>query len=402
MLTANYLMNVAEPMVELWSQIECDIIQDISRRIAKNAGQLTETASWQIAKARELGILQSDVADTVAKASAASQKEVRALVLSACEEALAFDDRIYVEAGFKPLPITQSQALMDVVNAGITKTNGLMRNFTNTTATGAVRAFETGLDRAYMQVISGAFSYDEALRTVIRDLARKGIDRVAYPSGSSIHMDAAARRALLTGLNQTTAQLQLARMDELDTHLIETTSHAGARPSHAQWQGGIYWRGKKVSGYENFEDSTGYGTGDGLCGWNCYHSFFPYFEGISQRAYHRSPARLRGKTNDQMYEESQKQRYYERKIRESRRECAAYSAAKDAATDPQAKASLERMFQQASVLLKKREAALNDFCTETNRTKLPDRVMVPAFNRSVSSRAVWANRKAQRGKHGKK
>ena len=52
MLTANYLMNVAEPMVELWSQIECDIIQDISRRIAKNAGQLTETASWQIAKAR--------------------------------------------------------------------------------------------------------------------------------------------------------------------------------------------------------------------------------------------------------------------------------------------------------------------------------------------------------------
>ena len=402
MLTANYLMNVAEPMVELWSQVECDIIQDIARRIAKNGGQLTETASWQIVKARELGILQSDVADTVAKASASSQKEVRALVLSACEEALAFDDRIYTEAGLKPLPITQSEALMDVVNAGIAKTNGLMRNFTNTTATSAVKVFEDCLDRAYMQTVSGAFSYDEALRTVIRDLARKGIDRIVYPSGSSIHMDAAARRALVTGLNQTTAQLQLARMDELDTHLIETTSHAGARPSHSKWQGGVFWRGKKVSGYANFEEATGYGTGDGLCGWNCYHSFFPFFEGISQRAYHRSPSRLRGKTNDQMYEESQFQRTLERRIRESRRECAAYSAALAVSTEPQSRASLEQMFQQASVLLKKREAALNEYCAKTHRTKLPDRIWVPTFNRSVSARAVWANKRAQRGKHGKK
>lgn len=393
MLTPDYLMNVAEPMVEIWSQVECDIIQDIARRIVKNGGEMTETASWQILKARELGILQTDISRTLAKATQLTEKQTRKMVVAACEEALAFDDAIYIEAGYAPLPLAQSEALMDVVNAGVRKTQGLMTNFTNTTAATATQAFEHGLDRAYMQVISGAFSYDTALRNAVRDLARKGVERIVYPSGSSIHMDAAARRALLTGLNQTTAELQLARMDELDTHLVEVTSHAGARPTHAEWQGQVYWYRERVKGYENLEDATGYGHGDGLCGWNCYHSFFPYFEGLSSRVFERDPAARLGKSNDQVYEESQKQRYHERRIREARRECAAYAAARDAAKDPELKASLDNTFQEAAVRLKRREAALDDFLDQTGRTKLKDRLAVYGYDRSVSAKTMWAVKK---------
>lgn len=390
MLTPNYLMNVAEPLVELWSQVECDIIQDIARRVAKNGGMMTATADWQTLKARELGILQTDISKTLAKATRLSEKETYKMVVTACENALAFDDAIYIKAGYAPIPLAQSAALMDVVNAGVRKTQGLMYNFTNTTAQTATQAFERCLDLAYMQVISGAFSYDTALRNTVRELAQQGIERIVYPSGSSIHMDAAARRALLTGLNQTTAELQLARMDELDTHLVEVTSHAGARPTHAEWQGQVYWYRERVKGYENLEDATGYGHGDGLCGWNCYHSFFPYFEGLSSRAFERDPAARLGKSNDQVYEESQKQRYYERTIRAARRECAAYSAARDAAADPESKTALNNLFQESAVRLKRREAALDAFLEETNRTKLPDRLAVPSYNRSVSSQAAWA------------
>lgn len=386
-------MNVAEPMVELWSQVECDIIQDVARRLVKNGGQMTATANWQILKAREMGILQTDISKTLAKATRMTQKETHAMVVSACEEALAFDDAIYIKAGYAPIPLAQSAALMDVVNAGIRKTNGLMTNFTNTTAATATKAFENALDRAYLQVISGAFSYDTALRNAVRDLARKGVERIVYPTGSSIHMDAAARRALLTGLNQTAAELQIARMDELGTHLVEVTSHAGARPTHAQWQGQVYWHKERVKGYENLEDATGYGHGDGLCGWNCYHSFFPYFEGISSRVFERDPAARLGKPNDQVYEESQRQRYYERTIREVRRECAAYSAAKKAASDPDIASALDNMFQEAAVRLKRREAALDSFLEKTGRTKLPDRLAVYGFDRSTSAKAVWAAKK---------
>ena len=318
MLTANYLMNVAEPMVDLWAQVEDDIIADISRRLAKNAGTMTETAKWQALKAREMGILQTDIASTVSRITGQSQKETYGLIVQACQKALAYDDALYMKHGLSPIPLAQSAALQDVIMAGCRKTNGLMRNFTRTLADTASKAFENAMDRAWLQVNTGAFSYTEALNRAIRDLSAQGIQKIAYPSGHVDRMDVAARRALITGLNQTTAELQLARMDELQTDLIEVSSHAGARPTHAIWQGQVYQktgRGK----YENFYDETGYGTGDGLCGWNCYHSFFPYFEGMSHQAFERDPSARLGKSNDQMYEESQRQRALERRIRDSRR-----------------------------------------------------------------------------------
>ena len=95
--------------------------------------------------------------------------------------------------------------------------------------------------------------------------------------------------------------LQLARMEEMDCEFVEVTAHEGARPTHAVWQGRVYHRGGAVvqdgERYEDFETATGYGTGPGLCGWNCRHNFYPFYPGVSgcSPPYARTGARLSGK-----------------------------------------------------------------------------------------------------------
>ncbi len=393
MLTPAYLMDVPEMLVDIWAQLEQDIVGDIARRLVKT-NSITASAGWQIQKLRDMRIMQEDIAREVARLSARSQKEVAQLVTQACKDGLKYDDAIYDKMGLTPTPIAASQALKDIIQAGIRKTNGLMVNFTNTTANTATRAFENALDRAYMQVQSGAFSYEGALSRVIKDLGAQGIEKIAYPTGHVDHMDVAARRALLTGLNQTTAELQLARMDEMGCDLVEVTSHSGARPSHAEWQGQVYSRSGRTHGYDSF-DVTGYGSGDGLCGWNCYHNFFPYFDGLSTRTFERDPAARLGKSNEQVYDESQQQRQYERGVRDAKRECVALNTAAQATNDPELQASLASQFTGASVKLKRREAQLNAYCEQTNRTRLREREAAYGFNQSVSSKAVWANKKAQ-------
>ena len=83
--------------------------------------------------------------------------------------------------------------------------------------------------------------------------------------------------------------LQLARMEEMDYEFVEVTAHEGARPTHVVWQGRFYHRGGAVvqdgERYEDFEAAAGYGTGPGLCGWNCRHNFYPFYPGISVRNY---------------------------------------------------------------------------------------------------------------------
>ena len=52
--------------------------------------------------------------------------------------------------------------------------------------------------------------------------------------------------------------------------------------------------------------------------------------------------------------------------------------------DPALKARYDAEFSHAAKLLKKREAVLNDFCEQTDRKKLVDRLQVDGYNRSVS------------------
>ena len=77
-----------------------------------------------------------------------------------------------------------------------------IENLVRTTANAAQSEFISACDLAYMQVSSGAFDYNTAIRHAV-DSAAKGGLRVRYPTGWSDHLDVAVRRAVLTSVNQT-------------------------------------------------------------------------------------------------------------------------------------------------------------------------------------------------------
>lgn len=154
--------------------------------------------------------------------------------------------------------------------------------------------------------------------------------------------------------------LQLARMEEMDCEFVEVTAHEGARPTHAVWQGRVYHRGGAVvqdgERYEDFEAATGYGTGPGLCGWNCRHNFYPFYPGISVRNY--TDERLAeldarnipyGGGLYTRYEITQMQRALERRVRKAKRRYLAETAAGVDASQSAAKPKAAR--QQLSAFL---------------------------------------------------
>ena len=151
--------------------------------------------------------------------------------------------------------------------------------------------------------------------------------------------------------------LQLARVtEEMDGVCGPPT----ARPTHAVWQGRVYHRGGAVvqdgERYEDFETATGYGTGPGLCGWNCRHNFYPFYPGISVRNY--TDERLAeldarnipyGGGLYTRYEIAQMQRAQERRVRKYKRRYLAETAAGVDASQSAAKLKAAR--QQLSAFL---------------------------------------------------
>lgn len=206
------------------------------------------------------------------------------------------------------------------------------------------RAYQWALDSALIQVQSGAINYNQAISEAVRQLAESGLKTVEYSSGHVDSLDVAVRRAVMSGVNQINAQYREQSVDYLETDLVECTAHSGARDTgtgpanHKSWQGKVYrWSEKPLASKGNYPDfvgTTGYGTGEGLCGWNCRHNFYSFIEGVSERAYTDKelanidppPITFEGRRYT-AYEATQKQRSLERTIRKQRRIKTAYESA---------------------------------------------------------------------------
>lgn len=384
MLSPEFLAALPESVVALFLQVEEDLLEDIARRIAKMDG-ITDTAKWQAWRYEQVKLFSSNALQTLATATGKSKAELVQIFREAALETLAADNDIYTAAGLT-VPETLSPTLQNILQSGYLQTGQMMENFTATTANTVTRQFENALDRAWLQINTGGFTYQQAIRKAIQTLAQDGLCAIVYPSGHRDTIETAVRRAVLTGVNQTAAKLQIARMEEMGCEFVEVTAHPGARPEHAVWQGKVFHRGDgtSVNGvyYPPFVQSTGYGTGAGLGGWNCRHNFFPFFPGLSKRAYtEKMLAQLDAKEISYQgkdytrYEASQMQRALERKIRKAKREYLSLDAAgQDTA--------------ESAVRLRRARAQLNDFLTETGLRQDNFREQVAGFGRSAAARAT--------------
>lgn len=360
MLTPEQLAQIADKATirKLYDQLQEDIIADMARRLSKMdfAGY---TTMWELQKLEAINAERDYIVQRLAETTGKSKSEIIAILNTGCSTALGSDDKVYRLAGYNPLPLAKSPALQALIWAGYKKTLGTFQNLTRTTANTATRQFEDALDRAYMQVTSGGMSYQQAVNGAVLDLAKNGLAAAQYPTGHVDYMDVAVRRAVLTGVNQTALKVQDARADEFGCDLVEVSAHYGARPTHAEWQGRIYSRSGKSRKYKDFVETTGYGSGDGLGGWNCRHSFGPFFEGISKPTYTGKDLReINSKTVEyngrqmSLYDASQKQRANEREIRALKREQAGLEGAGQDVSEVKAK-------------LRDAQAKQRDFCSQT-------------------------------------
>ena len=384
MLPPEVLDTLPDAFVALWREVEDSILRDAARRIGK-MDALTETANWQLWRYQQTEAVRNNVVKLLARYSGKSERTICSLLKEAATEAMEREDAIYYHYGLEPTPFEESATLNNLLDAGSRQTNGTWQNLTATTANTVTGAFERTLDAAWGKVSTGAFDYKTAVKQAVDSLA-DDLPVVTYPSGHTDTLEVAARRAVLTGVNQTAGKLQLARMDEMGAEFVETSAHGGARPSHAEWQGRRCHRGGPVDyngrHYPDFEETTGYGTGAGLCGWNCRHSFWPCYPdlgdpptwtGESLRQLNARDIEYNGKLYTR-YEISQMQRARERNVRRCKKRYLAEDAAGLDTTD-------------SAVRLKAARQSLAQFAKDTGSRVDSARVSVPKFGRSEASRA---------------
>lgn len=378
MLTPSYLLHATEPAEEIAEKLHQDILNRIIERVLiryeRGDGYiLTALDKWQIETLQQAGFLINDIQKLISEKTPYMLSEIAEAMEDAGVKALEYDDAIYKAAGLDPVDLVQSPELIAIMQRDYEATFGEWKNFTQTTVDAAYKAFIDACDKAYHLSVSGALSPSQAVREVLNELIKDGV-YVEYRDalGNVIRRDTietATARAVRTGISQTAANIQLARMDEFDVDLVLVSSHLGARPEHAVWQGKVYSR--TGTGYPDFVSSTGYGTVSGLCGANCRHHISPYFEG------QRNPfENYDSEENKKQYETEQRQRELERRIRDTKRRLMGYEADGD-----------KDRYERTAALLQRQNAAYNEYCSEKGLKKRSERISIARWDRSEAAKA---------------
>lgn len=400
MLTPKQIEKAAEKIIPIWDDLKEWITLDLIDRITMRLGQgeditFSSSEKHRISVFEELGGLVTELQKRIARTVNISERQLKQVFLDYAETAARQDaqalntsegtpetsentnaDTLHPEPRNDPqsepqaqtdVSNTMSERMRDIANDAYLRTNGELRNFTGTTADSVQTQFIEELDKAYMKVASNTCSqWQAALEAIDNIIKYQG--RVTYPSGHTDTIEVAVIRAIRTGIARMSAEITLQSAEENDMDYVVVSGHLGARTgdggenpgNHAWWQSKVY----KIKGrdkYPNLAETTGYPHDPhGLCGYNCRHSIALFDPHVMRNPFKQYDE----EENKEYYENTQKQRKYEREIRKAKTEVNALARAFETAADPKLKESLQTSLDEAKARRDNLLIEYRTFCNE--------------------------------------
>lgn len=383
MLTPEQLQNLPQDLTDLYEQLSEFILRDIARRIAKGA-EITDTAEYQLYRARSLGLSTDEIAAKIAEINGSSAAEVNRLIREAAAQSDEFDRKMLGADNGAAVPLEENKQLQKLISAQITETAGKCENLTNTMGfadhdflgrvyyLSMTDMYRREMDSAHTKVVTGTTDYMTAIRQACNKLAESGVRTIDYESGRSDRIEVAARRALLTSVAHVTHRISEQNGEEFGADGWEMSAHSGSRPSHAVYQGRQYTQEQ----YERIIKPL-------ISEPNCRHDVFPIILGVSEPAYteeelrniDQPPFTYEGRKYT-AYEASQQMRKMERAMRKQKDRCIVADAAGD-----------KEGFTTASIRLNRQKYIYEDFCKAADSYTQYERTYVAGFNRSVATKS---------------
>ena len=315
----------ADLIVELFRGIEEMILQDIARKIAKAAEMgAAGSLDFNVSALMDSGMSLRDIQREIAVLSSQNMEEVASLFERANINSFNRERQLYAVSGLNlQMTFAKQQILLQSIRTvgdhilSMTGSLGMLGQPLSV-------AYQNILNTAFLQVQSGAVSYNVAIRQSIRALSDMGLQRVVWQTGHVDNLDVAIRRAVLTSLQQVSNRISEINADEMGCNGWETSAHSGARPTHKDWQGRQFARfPHDTQGFPLFDAVVGGMMED----FNCRHSKWGIFLGIDAPALTQEELdsidppdfEFNGRIFN-AYEATQMQRKIEREIRRTKRE----------------------------------------------------------------------------------
>lgn len=329
----NYIAQLSQPLIDNYINMETELMLKIADYLKKHGSLITDenVLQWQAMQLMEINGFNDEAIRIIAKYTKSTPAQIRKIVREAVSRGIAKDERIIamaVESGAlqNVVPLAQSgmAALLSQAESSLRTTFNQMAN---TLLRSAGARYVEVINQVTTQYMAGTVSSTKALSDAVRRLAQLGLDGFIGRNGAAWSPEAYARMTILANAKNAVTAVQDLRYKESGNNYIEINAYAGARPKCSVDQGYVYSLDNDTTPIVDLYGNeiqvkawghTSYGQPDGILGINCGHSRWAFVPRFSVQGAENSD--INQSENDQKYKESQKQRYYERQIRNAKRE----------------------------------------------------------------------------------
>lgn len=241
MLDPDYLERAGDMVAAVYGEIEAEMTAYLARLLLDQdldeLGQRGQTA---------VNLLAQSAAPALMAILEKARPEVSRAVAETVEDTLHRSDAADARRLGGKLPEGAASSLprqMELTARGIAAI--LERDNVEMTAA-ALALWNRCVTEAVAKANSGALTAEQAVHAAVRRMMREGCSWVQYRDSETgrqtvaNRVDVAVRRHVRTQLHQDGMRRTLDVCERAGVRLVEVSSHGGARPEHARWQGRVY------------------------------------------------------------------------------------------------------------------------------------------------------------------
>lgn len=282
------------------------------QRIGKRIGKYGKMSLADVKSINNIAVVKQDmeaITKELAKVTGLNISQIEQMYGELLEEQHLANQPLYDYRGKKFVPFAENRDLQAIARAYAKTTGETMINLAKTkalcildhngNAKGLQKYYTDVLDKAVMQVTTGATDFHTAMRDSIIELGGSGV-RVDYGGGVTRRLDTVVRQNLLWGAKQASIEYNTMIGEELGADGIEVDFHSNPRPSHAFMQGKQYVLGKArtINGihFESADEAL-----ERLQDYGCLHYRTPIICGISEPRYSSEELKRLNEENAKRY-----------------------------------------------------------------------------------------------------
>ena len=318
--------------------------------VIKQFKDLTPSQAYSLAQQLKYNTTVKDLLNELSKISGLSVKDLKAILEKVAKENIGFSDVYYKARGLKTPIYSENKALQRLVSSVYNISGAEFKNIAKSTGFRLLgdngepllldidETYKYVIDKCVVAINQGKETYQQSMRSTLKQLSASGVRKIEYESGYSRRLDTSIRQNILDSMRQVSNESQQLFGEEFDSDGIEVSTHLNPSPDHymqgRQFSNEEY---KKLQNGENAKDYQGKtwsldhnhdGSFRPISTMNCFHYIFSIVLGVSKPQYsneelkkiiddNEKGAELDGKhyTN---YELTQLQRRIETAIREAK------------------------------------------------------------------------------------